>query len=113
MTADPYAFGRAAAHATLAQDARPRLSALPGGRRPDALVPGRSHVTVRPKPEPATPTILLAVSLLEASLMRSVLVATGSRAGAELARKIGSQCHPSCIVEVDPANPHGIERPVS
>ena len=93
-----------------------RLVALPGGRRPDALVPGRGHVTIRTKAEPVdqtVPTVMLCVSLLEASLIRSVLKATGSLAGAQLAAKVGEQCHPSrvVVVDTDPTPAHGTVRP--
>ena len=102
-TLDPAAFGRAAARAT--------LRSIPGGGQ-STLLRDRSHVTVRPL-APATPTVMVAVTTLEASLIRQMLRASGAQSCIELAARIEQQCHPSqaVYVETDPTPAHGMPRP--
>jgi hypothetical protein len=99
---------------------RSHLHVLPGGRHPDALVPGRGHVTnlrpaVMPSPTVSVPeTRLVFLTDLELDLTLAVLEAHTAQSVRDVAATIREQQnrrrHPS-IVECDPTPAHGIPRP--
>lgn len=90
MSLDPAAFGRAAARATLAQDARRHLTAVPGGSaaKPRHIV--NLHPSTQPAPAPVElfdreqhddrPTLPTLVDLALSVLTRYFLAATANPA---------------------------------
>ena len=98
---------------------RPHFTVLPGGRRPDALAPGRGHVnnlrpTITPEPVSVSETRLVFLTDLELSLTLAVLEHHVSQAVRDVAATIREQQdrrrHPS-LVDGDPTPAHGIPRP--
>ena len=110
MTLDPIAHGRAAAHATLAQDRR-RFTVHDGGRQ-STLLHDRRHVA---NLRPLTPTTLVDLSL-PLQDVHLLLVALGQAAPTlqAVAERISGQMHPSLLpawMDADDCNPHGMVRP--
>ena len=91
----------------------PHLRSLPGGRRPDAVVPGRSHVT-NLRPQHPTTTRVVFLTDLEASVAVAYLRQATSQAVRDVADVIDDQwkrpAHPS-MQPADECDPHGIPRP--
>ena len=114
---DPIALGESVARTALHQDRRRGLTAINGGRRPDAVVPGRmAHPSAQPAPvlydrtqHPDTPTLPLIVATALSVLVRNVMV-PGSVERPPLV-EAAEIVTAHFLARPDDAPPHGYPRP--